>query len=492
MTGQKTPVKEIQAREIQAREIQVRNPRTGLRDYQFTATGKTGIQQACQQLRTAQKNWLACGLDKRISILLAFGEAIKDDRKELIEALVTDTGRQGLSIMEVDIIAPGIDRWVRIAKEARAPAQGRSTALPFITYSIEKRPYALVGVISPWNFPLTLSLIDAIPALIAGAAVIIKPSEITPRFAVPLRKIIATVPELRSVLTVVDGDGKTGQAIVDQVDAICFTGSVPTGRMVGEQAAHNFSVAFLELGGKDPAIVLENADVERAVTAILRGSIVNSGQACQSIERIYVARPIYDKFVEKLIAKAKKIRLNTPHIHSGHLGPIIFEKQANIIAEQIKDARDKGATIHTGGQIENHGGLWCAPTVITGLTGDMLIMSEETFGPLLPVIAFDHVDEAVTMANDSKFGLSASIFAATAQEAIEVGCRIEAGAISINDAALTSLMYEAEKNSFKLSGLGASRMGPSGYLRFFRKQSFMTNEAEVFTIDQFDETHSTP
>lgn len=472
------------------REIQVRNPRTGQMDYKFTPTSEAAIKKTCHQLRQNQIRWQTCGLDKRISSLLSFSDALKENRNELIEALAQDTGRMGLSIMEVSSIAPSIERWIKIATDLRAPSQGTSTALPFITYSIDKRPYSLVGVISPWNFPLTLSLIDAIPALLAGASVIIKPSEITPRFARPLRAIIDSIPDLKSILTIVDGDGETGQAIVDQVDVICFTGSVTTGRKVGEQAARNFSVAFLELGGKDSAIVLENADVERATTAILRGSIINSGQACQSIERIYVARAIYDTFLEELIAKAKKVRLNTPDISKGHLGPIIFDKQADIIKEQIEDAREKGATIHTGGQIENHGGLWCAPTVISGLKYDMRIMHEETFGPLLPIIPFDSVNDAVRMANDSEFGLSASVFAATAEEAIKVGERIEAGAISINDAALTSLMYEAEKNSFKLSGMGASRMGPSGYMRFFRKQSFMTNRAEVFTIDQFDEANS--
>ncbi len=470
--------------------IQVRNPRTGKTDYQFTPASRAEVTEACRQLRQRQEKWHAGGLERRIATLSAFGEALKGNRGELTDALVDDTGRHGISVMEVDSIGPAIERWIKIATDHPEPVMGRSSSLPFITYSIEKRPYGLVGVISPWNFPLTLSLIDAIPALLSGAAVIIKPSEVTPRFANPLRRIIAGIPDLRSVLTVIDGDGKSGQALVDQVDVICFTGSVATGRKVGQQAARNFSLAFLELGGKDPAIVLENADMDRAVTAILRGSIVNSGQACQSIERIYVARSIYQDFVRKLTDRANEVTLNTPDIHKGHLGPIIFEQQARIIEAQIRDAQAKGATIHTGGRIENHGGLWCRPTVITGIQKDMRIMTEETFGPLLPVIAFDDPDDAVTMANDSDFGLSACVFAATDDEAIAVGRRIEAGGISINDAALTSLMYEAEKDSFKLSGMGASRMGPGGYLRFFRKQSFMINTAATFTIDQFDETNT--
>lgn len=468
-------------------KIPVTNPRTGEVDYFVTPISPNRIAKTCAHLRQKQKTWEGSGLENRTKMLRAFVQALNENSKSVVDALINDTGRRGLSIMEVGTIGSAVERWIKIAQGAQAPQQGISSALPFITYTIEKRPYSLVGVISPWNFPLTLSLIDAIPALLAGCAVIIKPSEVTPRFAGPLRDILKQVPELDAVLSIVDGAGDTGAAIVDHVDVICFTGSVATGRKVGEQAARNFIVSFLELGGKDPAIVLASADIDRATTALLRGSIVNTGQACQSIERIYVDREIYTPFVEMLVEKAKAVRLNTPDIHSGHLGPMIFKKQADIIEAQISDAVIKGAKIHTGGQIIKDGGLWCPPTILTSLTDDMAIMTEETFGPLLPIIPFDGVDEAIEQANKSEFGLSASVFAATTEEAIVVGRKIDAGGISINDAALTSLMYEAEKNSFKLSGMGASRMGPTGYARFFRKQSFMVNTADVFTIDQLGE-----
>ena len=471
-------------------EIQVRNPRTGEADYSFTPASRSAVEDACKGLRAAREAWASADLDHRIGILRQFAKALEENKQVLVDALVDDTGRRAISIVEVDIVAPAIERWAEISKSLEEDPEGRSSALLFITYTITKRPYGLVGIISPWNFPLTLSIMDALPALLAGAAVIIKPSEVTPRFAAPLRDIIAGVEGLGDVLTVIDGDGETGSAIVDNVDVVCFTGSVPTGRAVGEQAARNFVPAFLELGGKDPAIVLESADVERAATALLRGSILNAGQACQSIERIYVARAIHDDFLALLIEKAEAVTLNTPDITKGHLGPIIFEKQATILAKQIEDARAKGATIHTGGEIEDHGGFWCRPTVITGVTNAMKIMQDETFGPLLPVIPFDTVDEAIAMANDSLYGLSACVFAGTDDEAIAVGRRIDAGGISINDAALTALVYEAEKNSFKLSGMGASRMGASGYMRFFRKQSFMVNTADVFPIDNFDESNT--
>jgi len=473
-------------------EIPVTNPRTGKVDFRIIPADGEDIKTACVLLRDNQTSWCEKTLEFRADILLQFAHTISEYRDDLIAALTDDTGRYGLSVMETDGVAASINRWIKTAEMLNTPSEGRSTSLPFITYSVENRPLPLVGVISPWNFPLTLALIDAIPALLAGCAVIIKPSEVTPRFAEPLRRVISEVPELDAVLTIGDGGGETGAALVDNVDAVCFTGSVATGRKVGEQAARNFIPAFLELGGKDPAIVLASADIDRAATAILRGSIINTGQGCQSIERIYVHESLFDAFLALLVVKAKAVQLNTPDIHTGHMGPLIFARQAEIIQSQIDDAVSKGAVVHTGGKILERGGLWCPPTVLSNVTHDMTVMGEETFGPILPVMAFKDVDEAVALANDSVFGLSASVFAADTQEAIATGRRIEAGAISINDAALTSLMYEAEKNSFKLSGLGASRMGPPGLMRFFRKQSFMTNTADVFTIQQFDETNSKP
>lgn len=469
--------------------LPVRNPHTGEVDYHIDPVSAEDVAAACKKLRAAQPAWEAAGFAARAAILREFGQQVIRNKGEIHAALTDDTGRSYISAMEIDGIPGAVERWVKCADELTEDT-GRSGAMPFIEYSVGYRPYQLVGVISPWNFPLTLSFIDALPALMAGAAVIIKPSEVTPRFAAPIRKIIERIEGLQDVLCIVDGDGPTGAALVDNVDMICFTGSVATGRKVGEQAARNFIPSCLELGGKDPAIVLESADIDRASTSLLRASSLNTGQACQSIERIYVARSIYDEFLGKLVEKAKAVTINTPDIHKGQIGPVIFEKQATIIEGQIEDARTRGATIHTGGEIEKHGGNWCRPTVITGLTDDMKIMREETFGPLLPVIPFDTVEEAVAMANDSEYGLSAAVYAATAEEAIKVGRQIEAGGISINDGSLTGMMHEAEKNSFKLSGMGPSRMGASGFLRFFRRQSMMVNTADVAPISMFDEANA--
>jgi acyl-CoA reductase-like NAD-dependent aldehyde dehydrogenase len=359
--------------------------------------------------------------------------------------------------------------------------------LPQLRFRSQLAPYELVGVISPWNFPMLLSMIDAIPALVAGCSVAIKPSEVTPRFIEPLRATIEAVPALCEVLAILPGDGATGAALIDEVDAICFTGSVRTGRVVAEAAARNFIPAFLELGGKDPAIITASADLECAASATLRASVFNTGQACQSLERIYVEEPVYQPFVARLVKLAQAVTLNYPDIHQGQLGPLIFERQAEIIAEQIADALAQGAQVLTGGEIETlGGGLWIRPTVMTNVNHEMKLMTEETFGPIMPVMRFTTIDKAIQLANDSQYGLSAAVFAGAEAEAEVIARQINAGAISINDGALTGLMYEAEKNSFKFSGLGGSRMGPSGMRRFFRQKALIFQTGQPATLAQFD------
>lgn len=331
-------------------------------------------------------------------------------------------------------------------------------------------------------------MVDAVPALTAGCAVIIKPSEITPRFVEPLQQAARACRDFGDVLQVLTGDGKTGAAVVQNVDCICFTGSVPTGRRVAVQAAGRLIPAFLELGGKDPLLILPGANLTHAVEAALRGSVLATGQACQSIERVYVHRSLYTRFVADLVARAQAVRLNWPDIACGDIGPIICERQAQILKEQLADAVAKNATILSGGSIEDHGGgLWLRPTVLVGVTHEMKVMTEETFGPIVPVMAFDTVEEAIALANFGPYGLSAAVFAVSLEAAEIVASRLEAGAVSLNDAALTATFYEAGKQSFKSSGLGPSRMGSEGLSRFFRRQALIANTAAPASLAAYAE-----
>jgi acyl-CoA reductase-like NAD-dependent aldehyde dehydrogenase len=262
---------------------------------------------------------------------------------------------------------------------------------------------------------------------------------------------------------------------------------VATGLKVAEGCARHFIPAFLELGGKDPAIVLPSADPDRAASIVLRGSVQATGQACQSIERVYVPRAMAETFIARLVARAEAVELNYPDIGRGQVGPFIFGRQGEIVAGHLADAVARGATIRTGGTVEHHGGgTWLRPTVVTGVDHTMALVTEETFGPVIPVMTYGDLDEAVRLANDSRYGLSAVVIGDEA-EAIAVASRLEVGSVSINDSGLTTEVYDAEKNAFRLSGMGASRMGPSGLLRFLRKRALLVQRGTAKTLADFDE-----
>ncbi|WEK42363.1 MAG: aldehyde dehydrogenase family protein [Candidatus Sphingomonas colombiensis] len=469
--------------------LPVVNPRTGEADYWIEPLDAVAIAALAGNLRAAQPMW-AASIEARCDALRALAGAMGRHRDALIAALAADTGRFAISVIEVDAMTRALLRWADSAQSVLAAAEvrDRPTGIPTITTSTRLVPYQLIGVISPWNFPLTLALIDAIPALAAGCAVIIKPSEVTPRFIRPLMMAIAEVPALASVLALIEGDGATGAVMIDHIDFVAFTGSVPTGRKVGEAAARAFIPASLELGGKDPMLILASADPVRAAETALRASVLNTGQACQSIERIYVARAIAEPFVAALVEKARAARLNYPDIGKGDIGPFIFARQAEIVQAQIADARSRGARILTGGEVETlGGGKYLRPTVLVDVTPDMAVMAEETFGPVIPVTVFDIIDEAVAQANDGIFGLSAAVIAGSVEEAEAVAVRLRAGGVSINDGSLTGLVWEAEKSSFGKSGLGPSRMGDSGLLRFLRKQAIIRQSGDALPLAAYSE-----
>ncbi|MEW4467787.1 aldehyde dehydrogenase family protein [Parasphingorhabdus sp. JC815] len=470
--------------------MKVVNPRTGQADYEITPLNADDLATEAKRLRKAQPDWAAKTPEQRGEIMRQWADAIEAALPQIIPALIADTGRGGISKIEASGVPGQIRRWADQAPKLIAAGQptGEPTSHETITTSTQLVPYQLVGVISPWNFPMTLALIDAVPALMAGSAVLIKPSEVTPRFIRPLMETVRSIPELAKVLSLIEGDGATGAEMVGNSDYICFTGSVATGRKVGEAAAAAFIPASLELGGKDPMIIMDDADPDTAAAIALRASIVNTGQACQSIERIYVARNIADDFLKALTEKAEKVQLNYPDIEKGHIGPFIFGKQAQLTQSQIDQAVSKGAKVLSGGKVENlGGGQYLRPTVLAEVTKDMDIISEENFGPVIPVTIYDDIEDAIAQANDSKFGLSAAVISASIERAEEVAGRLNVGAVSINDGSLTGMVWEAEKSSFGFSGLGASRMGASGLLRFFRSRVLMRQSGDAAQIASFAE-----
>lgn len=461
------------------RTIPVRNPRTGAIDFALPVATAQEVAEKAARLRANQAAWAAKSLAERIAVMQRWLGEVAKRANDIAEADAVDTGGCHTSYLQGFITMGNIGGWIEDAQGAleKASYAGPSRAMPSVEVRTQFVPYPLVGVIGPWNAPMMLVLLDAIPALFAGCAVLIKPSEVTPRWIGPLFETVAAVPDLAGVFDHVQGDAETGGAVIDAVDLVCFTGSVRTGRKIAVQCAERLIPCYLELGGKDPVIVTQSADLDRATTAVLRGAVHANGMVCFSVERIYVAESIHDAFVALLVEKAGRVRLNSDDPRAGHLHPFTFAPQAAIVEGHIADAVAKGAQLHTGGQIEEiGGGLYMRPTVLTGANHAMLVMQDETFGPVLPVMKFRTVDEAVALANDTIFGLTASVIAGSEEEVLPIAMQINAGAVFVQDTFLTFAKNRTVgTNSFGFSGVGGgARTGPEAILRFVRRKALLT------------------
>lgn len=461
--------------------MKIKNPRTGQYYYEIFPPNPADLKNKTNFMREAQIAWKESGIEYRISALQAWKIAIDEYKDELIDALSMDTGRKWETILEVDWIALSIDRWSNISRELFSATERKTSSIPFLEIEQDYEPFSLVGVISPWNFPLQYSLIDTIPALLAGCAVIVKPSEITPRFIEIIQKTINQVPDLLGILQYVEGGAETGAELCKLSDIICFTGSTETGKKVYQAASENFIPVFLELSGKDAVIVAESADIERASSAILWGSVFNAGQSCSSIKRIYIHRNIYHQFLSRLVGKANLLQLAYPNMNSGQIGPIISEKQVIIIDHQLEDAFKKGAKLKAGSRKceEMGGGFYCRPTVLTNVTHEMKIMNDETLGPILPVMAYSSIDEAISFANRTQFELGGAVFAGTEVEAMEIARKMKCGTVSINDVSLSVVLQEGEKYPCKMSGMGGIRSGPSAIKKFMKQKAYIINSGAV-------------
>lgn len=455
--------------------MKVRNPRTGEFDYEVEESSSDEVCVACQRGRDAVRKtgWATLSVGERLSELEKLKDGIMAAKSELVEVLYADTGRRDVSEGEVDGVVTNLNRWIERGEQAMALPDPLRASIPFYETSKQVVPYELIGVISPWNIPFLLALIDAIPALVAGCALVVKPSEITPRFIPPLRALIDYHCPLLSqgIIQFVVGGPATGQALIDSVDLVVFTGSVRVGKLVSQQAASRMIPCFLELGGKDPAIVTATADIEAASSAIVWGSLVNSGQSCQSIERVYVEESVADEFIMKVKSKAEQVT------SSKKLGPMITLNQLELIQAQLADAVSKGATILCGGNStgpdDPRGQYVLEPAVVTGVNHSMQLMTEETFGPVIPIMRCHDVATMVELANDSIYGLSGAVFGEP-QTARSIARELRVGAVSINDSSLTIVLQESEKSAFGLSGVGVmSRMGDTSVKRFLRSKALM-------------------
>ncbi|KAA1421880.1 aldehyde dehydrogenase family protein [Nocardioides humilatus] len=435
------------------------------------------------RLRAAQPAWEALGPRGRKKHLLAWLNWITDNRDRLLGLVHQEAGKSWGDAQIELLVAVEVINYVTkhgekfLAEETPSPhnVSAISKRLRLI-----RRPHQLVGIITPWNYPLAMPMMDVPGALMAGAAVLTKPSEVTPlAWAEAVRgwnEEIGAPP----VLGVATGLGATGAAVVEQVDMVQFTGSTETGRRIGIRAAERLIPASLELGGKDAMIVLDDADLDRAVHGALWGGLFNAGQSCVAVERIYVEAPAYDEFVGRLVKAAEELRVG--HDEQGSFatdyGAMANEKQMEIVERQVADAVAKGATVLTGGQRRTDG-LFYPPTVLTGVDHSMLVMTEETFGPLLPVMKVANEAEAVRLANDSPYGLAGSVWTSTPARGVRVGTQVETGGMNINNAMTNVFQFPLPMGGWKSSGLGHRFGGANGIRKYCRQQAFVSERVNV-------------
>ncbi|MCW2957861.1 MAG: aldehyde dehydrogenase family protein, partial [Solirubrobacterales bacterium] len=343
------------------------------------------------------------------------------------------------------------------------------------------KPLGLIGVIGPWNYPLTNSFGDAIPALAAGNAVILKPSEVTPLTSQVLLEGMLECGMPEGVFQVATGRGGAGAALVDVVDMIMFTGSTATGKKVMGKAAETLTPVSLELGGKDPLIVMSDADLDRAASHAVFYSMFNGGQTCISVERVYVEAPVYDEFVAKVMENMKGLRNDvSTGPGTSDIGSMTFPPQVDIVERHVEDAKAKGARVLTGGKRghEGQGGNWYEPTVLVDVDHTMECMTEETFGPTLPIMKVADTEEAIRLANDSPYGLGASVFSKDTARGEAVARRIDAGAVCVNDTIVNYLALELPMGGAKASGLG-SRHGAGGIRKYCQQQAILVSKLHM-------------
>jgi succinate-semialdehyde dehydrogenase/glutarate-semialdehyde dehydrogenase len=446
--------------QVVPREIVSRNPATGEVLGRFDCATTADVRAAVLTAQSAQPAWRDLGVRERVRVVRNFQRLLYNRKREMSQLITRECGKPCVEALLTEVVV--VLDCCRFLADA-APDLLRPERVPHGNLAMKtksgallREPYGVVGVISPWNYPFSIPASESLAALVAGNAVVLKPSELTPLVALELRDLLLEAGVPQGVFRVVVGDGSTGAALVEApLDKIIFTGSVATGRRVAQIAAARLLPVVLELGGKDPMLVLDDADLDVASSAAVWGAFVNAGQTCLSVERCYVQRSHYEKFLELCMGKTQQLRVGDGLRSSTEVGPLISERQLQIVEDHVEDARLRGARILTGGmRLRDLGPSFYAPTVLANVDHGMQIMREETFGPVLPVMAFDRDEDALRLANDSEFGLAASIFTADRLRGEALAEQIQAGSVMINDAVSAYGIAEAPHGGVKSSGLG--------------------------------------
>jgi acyl-CoA reductase-like NAD-dependent aldehyde dehydrogenase len=458
----------------QTDRIQVQNPATQEKLAELEIAREEEVARAVDRARIAQSLWQKNSFVERGRLFYCLRDLVVDHAEKIADVVVGETGKPRAEVYgnELFYICDALGFWARNAARYLKTQRIRPHLLKNKKAFSMYKPMGVIGIISPWNFPLVLTLGEAIPALMAGNAVVIKPSELTPLSALFIAELIAKAGFPTDLFQVVVGYGDTGQHLIDHADMISFTGSVETGKKVLQRAAQRLIPVSLELGGKDPMIVLKDANLERAANACVWGALMNSGQVCTSIERVYVEEGVFDEFVKRVVAKVEVLR-QAPGNGDVELGSMTSAKQLEKVENQIADALKKGATVLIGGRRRpDLPGLFFEPTVLVGVNHEMSVIKEETFGPVIPIMKVNDRDEALTLANDSRYGLDGSVFTRDQKQALELAENLHAGSVCINEGLVNFVILNAPMGGVKESGIG-KRHGAEGIRKYCHQKTIV-------------------
>ena len=461
-----------------AATIEVTNPATGATITHVPALDRAATIELVRRAKAAQPGWRALGFKERGRIMREMRAWIVRNRARVIETLSSETGKPYEDAqLELLYCVDALGFWAKRAEKWLADDRERPHSPLLLGRKVVSRyvPYGAVGVIGPWNYPLLNNFGDAIPALMAGNTVVLKPASITPLSSLLMAEGLREVGLPEDVFLVAVGrGGEVGGALVDSVDMLHFTGSTEVGRGLMEQGAKRLLPLTLELGGKDPMIVLADANLERAANAAVFGGLQNAGQTCISIERVYVEGGAYEPFVAKVVDKVRALRQGPPAGPAQvDIGAVTSPDQLETLEEHVRDAVEKGAKVEVGGRRrDTAAGTFFEPTVLTGVDHTMKVMTEETFGPIVPVMRVADEEEAIRLANDSEFGLDSSVFAGDPRRAERVAQRVQSGAAVVNDALVNYFAMEIPIGGMKQSGIGA-RHGRAGIQKYCQRQNMV-------------------
>ena len=436
------------------------NPATGEVLREFDCASEEEMRAAVERARAAQPSWQEMGVAKRLQMLRRFQTLLQEKKSDVARLITQEAGKPYVESLLTEVLVV-LDATQFLIANARGLLRDQRLGHANLVMKakrgwVRRQPYGVIGIISPWNYPFNIPATEGLAALAAGNAVLVKPSEFTSLSALQLQALLRTSGVPEDIFQVLVGAGATGAALANSlIDKLIFTGSVASGKKVAQAAAARLLPVVLELGGKDPMLVLDDADLEVASSAAVWGAFVNAGQTCLSVERCYVHRSLYEPFLAKVVEKTGKLRVGNGLDPETEVGPMIHERQLQIVESQVEEAQVHGARLLTGGKpLPQLGPNFYAPTVLAGVTHEMRLMREETFGPVLPVLPFDSDEEAVRLANDSEFGLAASVWTRDRARGEAIAARVQAGTVMVNDVISCYGISEAPHGGVKASGLG--------------------------------------